>query len=73
MEIRPASTSGTAAPAAKGITVRGTSAIETALLAVSYTIPSLRLNSSMDSCRTSQSSSGSYRGRGEVWEWALGR
>jgi hypothetical protein len=39
IEIRPASTSGSAAPAAKGITVRGTSAMETALLVVSYTIP----------------------------------
>jgi hypothetical protein len=32
MEIRPASTNGIAEPAAKGITVRGTSATETALL-----------------------------------------
>lgn len=39
MEMRPASTSGSAAPAAKGMTVRGTSAIETALLSVSYAIP----------------------------------
>jgi len=39
MEMRPASTRGNAAPAAKGTTVRGTSAIETALLPVSYTIP----------------------------------
>lgn len=38
MEMRPASTRGTAAPAAKGTMVRGTSAMETALLAVSYTI-----------------------------------
>jgi 16S rRNA C1402 (ribose-2'-O) methylase RsmI len=39
MEMRPASTNGSAAPAAKGMTVRGTSAMETALFAVSYTIP----------------------------------
>jgi hypothetical protein len=39
MEMRPASTRGSAAPAAKGMTVRGTSAIETALHVVSYTIP----------------------------------
>ena len=39
MEMRPASTNGSAAPAAKGMTVRGTSAMETALFAVSYTAP----------------------------------
>jgi hypothetical protein len=39
MEMRPASTNGSAAPAAKGMTVRGTSAIDTALFAVSYTAP----------------------------------
>lgn len=38
-EMRPASTSGSAEPAAKGTTVKGTSAMETALLNVSYTIP----------------------------------
>jgi len=40
MEMRPASTSGIAAPAAKGTTVKGTSAIETALPVVSYTVSS---------------------------------
>lgn len=32
MEMRPASTSGSAEPAAKGMTVKGTSATETALV-----------------------------------------
>jgi hypothetical protein len=71
MEMSPASTSGSAAPAAKGMTVRGTSAMETALLVVSFTVP-LNLDSFMDYCRTSRSSSGSCRGRGGVWEWAQG-